>query len=419
MTRYLPNITAPDVALIVAWATFGLWLVGAGLTVRGIQRQRPLAADDDTHTEGNEPFVSVLVPARDEIGRVLDAAISSLLNQNYAAYEVVAVDDRSSDGTGARLREFAARNERLRVIAGAELPEGWLGKPHAMQQAYEAANGEWLLATDADCIFDRRAVRTAVAYACANGYDALTIVPRVECGSFWERVFMPTFGWFMFISRPVERVNDPRRRDAIGVGGFFLMRREPLVRIGAWRAVRAEVAEDLRLAEMLKASGARLRVEYAPGLVRTRMQTNLREIWEGFTKNLYAGTRFRWSQAAAGGIAVLLFSVAPAFLFVACVVVSLASSARMVDAARLALPLALIWATQMVTFAFVNRASGVSVVYAPLAPLGHLLFVLILFNSTFKIVSGRGVRWKGRVLYDRAGVRPPSVDKGTMPRNNL
>ena len=416
MTPELLNITAPNVALFISWATIVLWLVGAGLTVRGIRRQRPLEVEHDAPAETNEPFVSVLVPARDETGRVLDAAIRSLLNQDYEAYEVVAVDDRSTDGTLARLREFAGRDERLRVIAGAELPAGWLGKPHAMQQAYDQAIGEWLLATDADCIFDRSAVRTAVTHARSNLYDALTIIPRIECVSFWERVFMPTFGWFMFVSRPVERVNDPRRADALGVGGFFLMRREPLARLGAWRAVRAEVAEDLRLAEMLKAAGARLRVEYAPGLVRTRMQTNLREIWEGFTKNLYAGTRFRFWQAAAGGVAVLLFSVAPVFVFIACAVASLAGGAYAVDAARLALPCGLIWAIQIVTFAVVNRASGVPVIYAPFAPLGHLLFVLILFNSTFKIATGRGVKWKGRVLYDRAGVRPPSASDRAAPR---
>lgn len=415
VTLDLPNITLPNVALVVVWATFVLWLVGAIVTVRGIRKQRPLEPAGDLDADADEPFVSVLVPARDEIGRVLDAAIRSLLNQSYKTYEVVAVDDRSIDGTLALLREFAEQDKRLRVIAGAELPAGWLGKPHAMQQAYDAAIGEWLLATDADCIFDPQAIRTAVAYARAGGYDALTIVPQVECVSFWERVFMPAFGWFMFVSRPVERVNDPRRRDAIGVGGFFLMRREPLARLGAWRAVRAEVAEDLRLAEMLKASGARLRVEYAPGLVRTRMQTNLREIWEGFTKNLYAGTHFRFWQAAAGGVAVLLFSVAPVFLFMACAVVSLAGGADAADAARLALPCGLIWAIQIVTFAIVNRASGVSMIYAPLAPLGHLLFVLILFNSTFKIVSGRGVKWKGRVLYDRTGVRPPSASGNPAP----
>lgn len=410
--------TLYNFVLFAAWTTLALWLVGAILTVRGIRRQRPLEALADKAAQTDAPHVSLLVPARNEAGRVLARSISSMLAQDYEPLEVIVVNDRSTDATGEILRRLQSGSSRLRVIDGAELPGGWLGKPHAMQQAYELAGGEWLLATDADVIFDSRAIRTAVSYARAGGYDALTLIPHVECASFWERVFMPAFGWFMLISRPIERVNDPRRTDAVGVGGFFLIHRRWLERVGGWRGVRAEVAEDLRLAEMLKAAGARLRIEYAPGLVRTRMQTNLPEIWEGFTKNLYAGARFNPWAAFAGGFAVLLFSVAPAFLFAAYLMAAFSSGG---DAAAawlgLALPNFLVWAAQFATFAVVNRACGVPVSYAAFVPLGHLLFVLILFNSTLRILTGRGVTWKGRVLYDQAGVRPPSQRSETVTAN--
>lgn len=402
--------TLYNFVLLAAWATFALWFVGAILTVRGTRRQRPLEAiaDEAKQTSAPPPHVSLLVPARNEARRVLARSIASMLAQGYEPLEVIVVNDRSTDATGEILRSLQNESSCLRVVDGAELPHEWLGKPHAMQQAYKRARGEWLLATDADVIFDSRAVRTAVTYAVAGGYDALTFIPHVECETFWERIFMPAFGWFMLISRPIERVNDPMRTDAVGVGGFFLIHRRWLERVGAWRGVRAEVAEDLRLAEMLKAAGARLRIEYAPGLVRTRMQTNLPEIWEGFTKNLYAGARFNPWAAFAGGFAVLLFSVVPAFLFATCLTAAAVSTGG--DAAvwlGLALPSLLVWTTQFATFAVVNRACGVPVGYAAFAPLGHLLFVLILFNSTIRILTGRGVTWKGRVLYDQAGVRPP------------
>jgi len=410
--------TLYNFVLLAAWATFALWLVGAFFTLRGIKRQRPLDAVANGIAQESAPLVSLLVPARNEAGRVLARAISSMLAQDYEPLEAIVVNDRSTDATSEILRSLQKKSARLRVVDGAELPPEWLGKPHAMQQAYELARGEWLLATDADVIFDSRAVRTAINYAQAGGYDALTFIPHVECETFWERVFMPTFGWFMLISRPVERVNDSRRREAVGVGGFFLIHRRWLERVGAWRGVRAEVAEDLRLAEVLKAAGARLRVEYAPTLVRTRMQTNLSEIWEGFTKNLYAGARFNSWSAFAGGFAVLLFSVAPVFLFAACLI-SAAFSSRGDTAAwfGLALPNLLVWAAQFATFAVVNRACGVPVRYAVFAPLGHLLFVLILFNSTIRILTGRGVTWKGRVLYDQTGVRPPTQRSETVTAN--
>lgn len=393
-------------SLVVAWATVGLWFVGAFVTMQGIRRQRPLPpAGIAEGGMADLPFVSVLVPARNEAGRVLAASISSMLRQDYARFEVIVTNDRSTDSTGDVLRALENKHDKLRIVDGAELLAGWLGKPHAMQQAYKHAAGEWLLATDADVIFDPRAVRTAVRHAVAGGYDALTFIPHIECVTFWERVFIPTFGWFMLISRPVARVNDQQRPEALGIGGFFLIHRRWLERVGAWEAVRAEVAEDLRLAEMLKAAGARFRVEYAPTLVCTRMQTNLREIWEGFTKNLFAGANFQAWSALAGSVSVLLFSVAPVLLLAVCLVLTLTRGEEVWFA--LSVPLALIYAAQILVFIIVDRACRVPAHYALFAPLGHLLFVLILFNSAIKILTGRGVTWKGRIIYDSAGVRPP------------
>ncbi len=396
-----------------------LWLAAAFLTLRGLSRQKPLApiACEDKHlTTSDAPLVSILVPARNEERRVLNAALSSMLGQDYGNYEIVAVDDRSTDRTGEMLRAIADANERLRVVNGAELPAGWLGKPHAMQQALAASHGEWVLATDADMIFERRAVRTAVAQALAGKYDAVTFIPRVICLTFWERVFMPVFGWFMIMALPVHRVNNPKRREAIGIGGFFLMRREALKRVGEYKAVCAEVAEDLRMAEALKRSGARLRVEYAPDLTATRMQTNFGEIWEGFTKNLFAGAEFSLLKAMAGGFGVLIFAVAPVFVAFLCASIGIISGAQLGTGwVRVFVPATLVWIIQVSIFAIVNKRCDVPVAYAFTVPLGHALFVAILANSAIKIATGSGVTWKGRKLYERTGgVRPPRAKTATL-----
>ncbi len=396
----------------VAWMTVVLWLAAAFATLRGLKRQPPLApvsdGDDEKLRTSDAPLVSILVPARNEAGRVLDAAIRSMLAQDYGNFEVVVVDDRSTDETGRMLHAIAEENKRLRVIDGEALPADWLGKPHAMQQALTASRGAWVLATDADIIYERRAVRTAVALALAGNYDAVTFVPRVVCLSFWERVFMPVFGWFMLVALPVHRVNNPKRREAIGIGGFFMIERGVLRRVGDYVRVRAEVAEDLRLAEALKGTGARLRVEYAPDLCSTRMQTNFREIWEGFTKNLFAGAEFSVLKATAGGLGVLLFAVAPLFVAIACAVIGATSNAQAGNGwLRLFVPTAIIWIIQASIMALVNKRLGLPVAYAFAVPLGHALFIAILANSTIKIATGSGVTWKGRKLYERAGVRPP------------
>ncbi len=399
----------------VAWATVGLWLVGAALTLGGLWRQKPLGAVGDARLTGDDaPFVSILVPARNEEGRVLEAAVRSMLRQDYGRFEVVAVNDRSTDATGSILHSIARVDERLRVIEGVEPPAGWLGKPHAMHQAFAASRGEWALATDADVIFEPHALRTALAHALDGRYDAVTLLPHVDCLSFWERVFMPVFGWFMLVAMPVERVNNPARRAALGVGGFFLMKADVLRRLGGYGAVRGEVAEDLRLAETLKRAGARLRLEYGMDLLRTRMQTNFREIWEGFTKNLFAGAKFSLWQATAGAASVVVFAVAPLPVAVVCAVLIMVAGVEGVWV-QVLIPSLAVWVIQVGIFAVVNRASGIPIAYALSVPLGHALFVAILLNSAVRIATGSGVTWKGRKLYERAGVRPPRTNTLKTP----
>ncbi|HEY0386429.1 MAG TPA: glycosyltransferase family 2 protein [Pyrinomonadaceae bacterium] len=394
--------------VVAAWANLVLWLVAALLTVRGLRRQRPIAVSAAAVKLRAEdaPFVSVLVPARNEEGRVLSACLRSILAQDYGRFEVVAVDDRSTDGTGSILHAIERADARLTVIDGQEPPRGWLGKPHALQQALDRAQGEWVLATDADMIFEGAALRTAIAHALEHRYDALTMIPHIICLTFWERVFMPIFGWFMVMVAPVERVNNPRARGAMGVGGFFLIRRAWLRKVGEYGALRAEVAEDLRLAELLKDAGARLRIEYAPQLISTRMQPTFGEIWEGFTKNLFAGAKFNLFWTIAGGIGILLFTVAPVLVAVLCALALWIGAAG--EWQQLLWPSLLVWAIEVATFAIINFSWSVPVAYALTVPLGHALFVAILFNSAFRIATGSGVTWKGRRLYERAsGVRPP------------
>ena len=402
------ELSALNFIVWTAWVIVLVWFVMAVLTLRGLARQKPLqpARPGGRLTLADAPLVSILVPARNEEGRVLAACIRSILAQDYGRFEVVAVNDRSTDATGAILSAIAKADERLHVVNGEELPTGWLGKPFALQQALERAQGEWILATDADMIFSEQAVRTAIELAVAEKYDAVTLVPRIECVSFWERVFMPTFGWFIIMAIPIERINDPSRREAVGVGGFFLIRRDWLRKVGEYRAVRAEVAEDLRMAELLKERRARFRVEYAPDLMRTRMQTNLREIWEGFTKNLFAGVKFNLLQAVGASAGITVGAIAPPIVALVCGVALLMGAEG--EWLRVLVPMLLAWLIQVFIAAVANRHGDIPVGYAFTVPLGYALFTAILVNSAIRIATGSGVTWKGRKLYQRAGsVRPP------------
>jgi len=390
-----------------AWVIFYLWLLGGLVTLLSLSRLKFLKPTNDARLKSPDaPLVSVLVPARNEERRILRDCLRSILAQDYGNFEVVAVNDRSTDATGAILRELAAGDERLRVVEGEEPPVGWLGKPHALQQALEASRGAWVLMADADMIFHTAALRTAVAYVQERDADALTYLPHFEAGSFWEKVFIPVWNWGFLILYPLDLVNHTRSPLAIGIGGFFLIRRASLAPLGGFAVVRDEVLDDFRLAGYLKKSGARAFAEHAPDLARTRMYTNLRELWESATKNWFAAIHFSLALAAAMLAWIFFMGILPALLAaLSALMIALGSADE--TWRRLFVPAFLTWIVTMLVTAAVNRAFRVTARYALTMPLGWALCCAVLIGSAFGVTTGRGLEWKGRKFYERAGVRPP------------
>lgn len=392
------------------------WLVIVALTLHGLSRQRPLLATPNLRlTASDAPLVSILVPARNEQQRVLEPCIRSILAQDYGNFEVIAVNDRSTDNTGTILKTIARSDERLHVIEGDELPPGWLGKPYAMQQALHHARGEWILATDADMIFDAAALRTALERVLETNEDALTLIPRFEAGSFWERVMIPTWEWVFLMFMIFYRINDPKSDGAAAIGGFFLIRCTVLDRVGGYEALKDEVMEDVRLAARIKRLGARLMIERAPALIRTRMYTNFSEMWECSTKNWFSGVNFSFPLALACVVSMYLGGVVPPLIGLVSVlatVLGVSAGLGLVIVAAAAS-----WLVQVLLMAIASKRSEVSVIYALTAPLGLALIYAMLFDSGLRITTGRGVTWKGRRIYDRRGVQPPRLHNAVSSRN--
>ncbi|RMH32916.1 MAG: glycosyltransferase [Acidobacteria bacterium] len=390
-----------DNRIMIIFAIFGiavtaLWVASLFWTLYLLRNLKPLKPYEGQGANESEQ-VSIIVPARNEANRVLEKSILSMLSQDYKNLEVVVLNDCSTDNTEEILREIQKSNPRLVVVNGVEPEAGWLGKPFALEQAFRHARGEWILATDADIIFSRNAVQTAVQYAKAKNLDALTLAPKLIYGSFWERLFLPIFAWFCLLAMPPHRVNDPKRKEAMGVGNFFMFRRSVLEKIGGFSAVKSDVAEDLRMAEVLKEQGFRFRMEYAPDLIQTRMYSTLKEIWEGFTKNLFSGLKFSVSKAILSSFAILFFGVMPILLAFGFIFFGYKGLGSIFFIA---------YVFQVITLVPVYLRWQGNPLYALLSPLGLLLFLLILVNSTFKIISGDGVSWKERKIYEKEGVRP-------------
>jgi len=335
------------------------------------------------------PFVSIIVPARNE-ARSIERCVRSLLAQTAPHVEVIVVDDRSEDETPQILARLAAEDARLRVVSGKPLPGGWVGKPWALDQGVAIARGSWLLFTDADSAHAPHSVTSAVAFARAQYADALSISTYQELGSPAERALLPSIlGLVLLACGTLGAINDPAKIDnALANGQYLLVERRAYDALGGHAALHDKIAEDLEFARRVKADG-RFRLVLAGGesLATVRMYTSLREIWDGFTKNVYFGANGELEKLA-GGIALLsLVSWLPPLLF-----------AQGLARKRpwQALEAALATATTIAAASNALRLVRLDARLGWFQPLGTAVLAGITIRSTARILSGRGVEWRGR-----------------------
>lgn len=343
------------------------------------------------------PLISVCVPARNE-ERNIRACIESILAQDYPSFEVLVLDDRSTDATPEILRQIADRDGRLRVIPGADLPPGWAGKPHALYQASTAARGEWLCFVDADTFLAPAALSACYTKAIETQADLFTIMTFQVLGSFWERAVMPIVMSALAVGFPARKVNDPKSKNAIANGQFMLIRRAVYDAIGGHERVREQIVEDKAIAEQVKWNGYRLIVAAGYAVARTRMYTSLPEMWEGWTKNIYLGLSDRPSLMLLGSFgAFLLLMVALVLPLWPILGVSWYLQGGGWLAWAVICESLLLWAIILYARARVASAMGISPWYAFTLPLGAAVFAAMMFTSTWRVLSGKGVTWKGRM----------------------
>jgi chlorobactene glucosyltransferase len=339
-------------------------------------------------------LISVIVPARNE-ARNIHRCILALLAQTYLSYELIVVDDRSNDETPSILAELQRDHpSRLQVVAGGDLPAGWAGKPHALHLGTQAAHGDWLCFVDADTFAAPDLLAAAFTTARAQKADLFTILTDQELGSFWEKAILPLVFTALSFGFPAEKVNDPHRPEAIANGQFILIRRSVYAAVGGHAAIRDRIAEDKALAQMVKGHGYRLIVADGRRVASTRMYTRFAEIWEGWTKNIFLGMRDRLGLLLFGAFV----SLAAALLLPLWLVGGLYwfASTGVASAALVASQALALWAYIIYWRVRASLAFHISPLYALTLPLGALLFTAMMFASAFRVLSGRGVSWKGR-----------------------
>lgn len=353
----------------------------------------PRAGSADTHSVDQPALISVIIPARNE-ARNIRRCVNALLNQTYPRYELIVVDDRSSDETPGILAELAEADSRLHVLHGVELPDGWAGKPHALVQGAAQAGGKWLCFMDADTFASPHLLYSTYQQAIEQHADMFSILTHQELGTFWERAILPLVFLGLSFGFPVERVNDPNRQEAISNGQFILIKRSVYENIGGHASVKNRIDEDKAIAINVKSAGFRLILADGRKVASTRMYTSLPEMWEGWTKNIYLGLLDRLWLLLFGALLGLLVSILLPLWLVGGLV--WLSSTGALTALVVVVEVLVLWGYLFWKRLQACQAFGIPEWYALTFPLGALIFTAMMFTSAYNVISGRGVSWKGR-----------------------
>ena len=329
----------------------------------------------------NAPVVSIIVPARNEEA-CLGTCLQSLVAQTGISFEIIVVDDDSTDRTAEIARSFSG----IDVIAAGPLPEGWTGKNNAMSAGAKVAKGKWLLFTDADTVHQPGSLARAVAEAEQHGAALLSYSPEQEVHGFWEKAVMPVIFAELATSYPPEAVNDATSPIAAANGQYLLISREAYDAVGGHAAVAGDLLEDVAVARLVKRSGRKIFFRYGGDAVCTRMYRNFAQLREGWTKNL--ALLFPRPRALA------FLRMAEFLLIVGNL--SVAVWAKFDGRPNLALQTVLLTIILSGWFWMRIRKAHFSVGSSLVAVLGLPMFSYLLLRSATASASS-GVKWKGRV----------------------
>jgi len=358
----------------------------------------PQPASDD---EAAWPSVSAVVPARNEAG-LLPATLPTLLKQDYPSeFHVYLVDDRSADGTSdvaMRIAQECGATDRLTVVQGTDLPDGWKGKVWAMQQGVrhsEESRSEYVLLADADVAHEPGVLRALVDKARAGKQALVSLMTVLRVASLWDRLLVPAFVYFFAKLYPFRWVSDPRKRTAGANGGCILLRREALEKAGSFEAMANAIIDDCALGALIKRSGGRTWLGFTRDARSLRPHESLSITWNMVAR--YAFAQLNYSPLLLLGTVLgmlLAYLVPPLGTVIGAVVMS--ATGHLVAGLWLMLASLVAWMLMAGSYLPMLRLYGLSPLLAPLLPVSAFLYTLMTVSSGLRYWRGQGSAWKGR-----------------------
>ena len=371
--------------LILCISLCGAWVVGFAYLIISI-KLLPVFHKQHAPTPDVWPCLSVVIPACNEAA-TLESAVATLLQQDYPDLEIILVDDRSTDGTGKLIDRLARQDARIRAVHVELLPQGWLGKVHALHRGVEQASGDWLLFTDADVHFAAGTLRRAVALVRHQRVDHLTLIPRTIQKSFWLEVAVSTFGLLFFITTRAASVNRPGSKAFVGIGAFNLVNAERFHRTVGFEWLRLEPGDDVGLGMMMKQAGGTTRLAFAYEDLSVQWYASVAAMFKGLEKNLFGpGSGYRWWLMLLRVGMIWALVVAPYFSLALGLAQGLAP---LWIAGTAAISMHLIFS---VFFVAEQKTKSLSLL---LFPVGVLLITAMMLRAGYQCVKNGGIDWRG------------------------
>jgi glycosyltransferase involved in cell wall biosynthesis len=373
------------IGLLILISLCALWVVGLGYLIVSIKRL-PVLREQHAPVPDVWPRLSVVIPACDE-ATSLESAVTTLLQQDYPDLEIILVDDRSTDGTAEIIERLAREDPRIRAVHVETLPQGWLGKVHALHCGVEQASGDWLLFTDADVHFAAGTLRRAVAFVLHQQVDHLTLIPRTIQKSFWLELAVNTFGLLFFITTRAASVNRPDSKAFVGIGVFNLVNARRFHRTAGFEWLRLEPGDDVGLGMMIKQSGGTTRLAFAYEDLSLQWYASVTDMFKGLEKNLFGpGSHYRWRLMLVRVGIIWALVAAPYFSLALGLVYELAP---LWIAGAAAISVQLIFPV-----CFVADRKNKSLILL-LFPVGVLLITAMMLRAGYQCLKNGGIDWRG------------------------